>query len=57
MLLDCCSLAALLDRERNNGVARNRGLNVTLFDSAAELMTVPYLQQKFTGKPPPRLGL
>jgi crotonobetainyl-CoA:carnitine CoA-transferase CaiB-like acyl-CoA transferase len=30
---------------------------VSLFDSLAEQMAVPYLQQRYTGKPPTRVGL
>ena len=45
---------ALLQRERS-GVGS--GIHVSLFDSAAELMAVPYLQTRYGGKAPERVGL
>jgi itaconate CoA-transferase len=45
---------ALLQRER---IGRGSGVKVSLFDSAAELMAVPYLQAKYGGKAPERVGL
>ncbi|MEY3666349.1 MAG: hypothetical protein RLZZ153_2531 [Pseudomonadota bacterium] len=45
---------ALLFRERTG---RGSGIQVSLFDSAAELMSVPYLQTRYGGKEPQRLGL
>ncbi len=45
---------ALLQRERTG---RGSGICVSLFDSAAELMSVPYLQTRYGGKEPQRVGL
>lgn len=45
---------ALLMRERTG---RGSGLHVSLFDSAAELMAVPYLQARYGPAAPQRLGL
>lgn len=45
---------ALLQRERTG---RGSGIHVSLFDSAAELMAVPYLQARYGGKAPERVGL
>ncbi|MBS0447162.1 MAG: CoA transferase [Proteobacteria bacterium] len=45
---------ALLARERTG---RGSGVKVSLFDSAAELMAVPYLQARYGGKAPQRVGL
>ena len=45
---------ALLLRERTG---RGSGIHVSLFDSAAELMAVPYLQARYGGKAPERVGL
>ncbi|MEN9761042.1 MAG: hypothetical protein RI906_868 [Pseudomonadota bacterium] len=45
---------ALLQRERTG---RGSGICVSLFDSAAELMSVPYLQARYGGKEPQRVGL
>ncbi len=45
---------ALLQRERTG---RGSGIKVSLFDSAAELMAVPYLQARYGGKAPDRVGL
>lgn len=45
---------ALLQRART-GVGS--GIKVSLFDSAAELMAVPYLQTRYGGKAPQRVGL
>ncbi|HZY20167.1 MAG TPA: CaiB/BaiF CoA-transferase family protein [Ramlibacter sp.] len=45
---------ALLQRERTG---RGSGVQVSLFDSAAELMAVPYLQARYGGKAPERVGL
>ena len=45
---------ALLARERT-GVGS--GVKVSLFGTAAELMSVPYLQTRYGGKAPPRMGL
>lgn len=45
---------ALLQRERTG---RGSGIRVSLFDSAAELMSVPYLQTRYGGKEPQRVGL
>ncbi|NBT79247.1 MAG: CoA transferase, partial [Betaproteobacteria bacterium] len=36
---------------------RGSGIQVSLFDSAAELMSVPYLQARYGGKAPDRVGL
>lgn len=45
---------ALLQRERTG---HGSGVKVSLFDSAAELMAVPYLQARYGGKAPERVGL
>jgi itaconate CoA-transferase len=45
---------ALLQRERTG---RGSAIHVSLFDSAAELMAVPYLQARYGGKAPERVGL
>ncbi|MEZ5658171.1 MAG: CaiB/BaiF CoA-transferase family protein [Burkholderiaceae bacterium] len=45
---------ALLQRARTG---RGSGIKVSLFDSAAELMAVPYLQARYGGKAPARVGL
>ena len=45
---------ALLQRERSG---HGSGVQVSLFDSAAELMAVPYLQARYGGKAPERVGL
>jgi itaconate CoA-transferase len=45
---------ALLARHRTG---RGSAVKVSLFDSAAELMAVPYLQARYGGKPPQRVGL
>ncbi len=45
---------ALLQRTRT-GVGS--GIKVSLFDSAAELMAVPYLQARYGGRAPERVGL
>ncbi len=45
---------ALLQRARTG---RGSGVKVSLFDSAAELMSVPYLQTRYGGKEPQRVGL
>jgi crotonobetainyl-CoA:carnitine CoA-transferase CaiB-like acyl-CoA transferase len=45
---------ALMQRERTG---RGSGVKVSLFGSAAELMSVPYLQARYGGKAPERLGL
>ena len=45
---------ALAMRERTG---RGSGVKVSLFDSAAELMAVPYLQTRYGGKAPERVGL
>ena len=45
---------ALLERERSG---RGSGVKVSLFDSAAELMTVPYLQARYGAGAPDRVGL
>jgi crotonobetainyl-CoA:carnitine CoA-transferase CaiB-like acyl-CoA transferase len=45
---------ALLQRLRTG---RGSGVKVSLFDSAAELMAVPYLQARYGGKAPERVGL
>ena len=45
---------ALLARERSG---RGSAVKVSLFDSAAELMAVPYLQARYGGKAPGRVGL
>ena len=45
---------ALLARARTG---RGSALKVSLFDSAAELMSVPYLQARYGGRPPGRVGL
>lgn len=45
---------ALLLREKTG---QGAGLKVSLFGSAAELMSVPYLQARYGGKAPDRVGL
>jgi itaconate CoA-transferase len=45
---------ALLQRERTG---RGSAVKVSLFGSAAELMSVPYLQARYGGKAPDRVGL
>ncbi len=45
---------ALLQRARTG---RGSGVTVSLFGSAAELMAVPYLQTRYGGKAPERVGL
>lgn len=45
---------ALLQRARTGC---GSGVQVSLFDSAAELMSVPYLQTRYGGKAPQRVGL
>ncbi len=45
---------ALMQRERTG---RGSGVHVSLFDSAAELMAVPYLQARYGAKAPERVGL
>ncbi len=45
---------ALLARARTG---HGSAVKVSLFDSAAELMAVPYLQARYGGKPPQRVGL
>ena len=45
---------ALLQRARTG---RGSGVKVSLFGSAAELMAVPYLQARYGGKAPERVGL
>ena len=45
---------ALLMRERSG---RGSGVKVSLFDSAAELMSVPYLQARYGAGAPDRVGL
>jgi crotonobetainyl-CoA:carnitine CoA-transferase CaiB-like acyl-CoA transferase len=45
---------ALLQRARTG---RGSGVKVSLFDSAAELMAVPYLQARYGGRVPERVGL
>ena len=45
---------ALMQRERTG---RGSGVKVSLFGSAAELMAVPYLQARYGGKAPERMGL
>ncbi len=45
---------ALLQRERTG---RGSGIKVSLFDSAAELMAVPYLQARYGAGAPKRVGL
>ena len=45
---------ALLQRERTG---RGSGVKVSLFDSAAELMAVPYLQARYGSGAPERVGL
>ncbi len=45
---------ALLQRERTG---RGSAVKVSLFGSAAELMSVPYLQTRYGGKAPERVGL
>lgn len=45
---------ALLQRERTGG---GSGVSVSLFDSAAELMAVPYLQARYGTGAPERAGL
>lgn len=45
---------ALIQRERTG---QGSGVKVSLFGSAAELMSVPYLQARYGGKAPARVGL
>ena len=45
---------ALLQRERTG---KGSGIKVSLFDSAAELMSVPYLQARYGAGAPKRVGL
>ena len=45
---------ALMQRERTG---QGSGVKVSLFGSAAELMSVPYLQTRYGGKAPERVGL
>ena len=45
---------ALLQRERTG---KGSGIKVSLFDSAAELMSVPYLQARYGAGAPERVGL
>ena len=45
---------ALIQRERTG---KGSAIKVSLFDSAAELMAVPYLQTRYGGKAPERVGL
>ena len=45
---------ALMQRERTG---EGSGVKVSLFGSAAELMSVPYLQTRYGGKAPERVGL
>jgi crotonobetainyl-CoA:carnitine CoA-transferase CaiB-like acyl-CoA transferase len=45
---------ALAQRERTG---RGSGIKVSLFDSAAELMAVPYLQARYGSAAPERVGL
>ncbi len=45
---------ALLQRARTG---RGSAIKVSLFDSAAELMAVPYLQARYGGRAPARVGL
>jgi len=45
---------ALIQRGRTG---RGSGVKVSLFGSAAELMSVPYLQTRYGGKAPARVGL
>lgn len=45
---------ALLARARTG---HGSGVKVSLFDSAAELMSVPYLQARYGGRAPERVGL
>ncbi len=45
---------ALVQRERSG---RGSAVKVSLFGSAAELMAVPYLQARYGGKAPERMGL
>lgn len=45
---------ALFQRERTG---RGSGVKVSLFDSAVELMGVPFLQTRYGGKAPERVGL
>lgn len=45
---------ALLQRARTG---KGSGIKVSLFDSAAELMSVPYLQARYGGSAPERVGM
>jgi itaconate CoA-transferase len=47
-------LQALVERERTG---KGKSIAVSLFDGLADWMTVPLLQQEFTGTAPPRIGL
>ena len=42
---------------RRGQTGRGSAVKVSLFDSAAELMSVPYLQARYGGKAPDRVGL
>lgn len=47
-------LEALYERTRTG---QGKGVKVSLFDGMADWMSVPLLQQEYTGHPPPRVGL
>ncbi|MDJ0951982.1 MAG: CaiB/BaiF CoA-transferase family protein [Alphaproteobacteria bacterium] len=47
-------LEALHERARTG---RGKGVQVSLFDSLADWMAVPFLYQEWRGAPPPRVGL
>ncbi|MCO5073123.1 MAG: CoA transferase [Rhizobiaceae bacterium] len=47
-------LEALFARERTG---RGRHIQLSLFDTLAEFMNVPYLTHRYGGKEPPRIGL
>lgn len=47
-------LEALIERGRTG---KGRALHVSLFDTAAEWMSVPYMLHAATGEPPARIGL
>ena len=47
-------LQGLYQREKTG---EGSAYSVSLFDSLAEIMNVPFVQAKYTGKEPPRLGL
>ncbi len=50
--------AGILEALITRGISgQGAGLKISLFDSVADWMTVPYLQQAGTGQPPERVGV